>query len=153
MKMIPRYLIIILSIFVMNACKPQQKQQPFGRNLNLENRRWVLRELNSKAVTSKDNTKEMFILFNTQDNTYGGSGNCNSMNGMYTVQDEMISIHAMASTRMACPNMEIESEYFNMLTKATRYELKKNREGGVDKETLLLYQDKIIIAKFDAVYI
>ncbi len=145
-----RYLLFLFITLSIYSCKTRTSQ-PFGRNLELENKRWVLREMNGKAITPTAEGKVMFILFDTKDNTYGGSGNCNSMNGMYTVQDEMINIHEMVSTKMACPNMEIEAEYFLMLSKANRYELKKKREGGIEKESLILYNDINQVAKFDAV--
>lgn len=145
-----RYLYFLLIMLSVYSCKPRQSQ-PFGRNLALENKRWVLREMNGKAITPTSDGKELFILFDTKDNTFGGSGNCNSMNGMYTVQDEMINIHKMATTEMACPNMDTESEYFLMLSKANRYELKKKREGDIDKESLILFNDLNQLAKFDAV--
>lgn len=107
--------------------------------------------MNGKAITPTSDGKEMFLLFDTKDNTFGGSGNCNSMNGMYTVQDEMINIHKMATTEMACPNMDTESEYFLMLSKANHYELKKKHEGGIDKESLILFNDLNQVAKFDSV--
>ena len=147
-----RYLLFLLIMLSIYSCKPRQSQ-PFGRNLDLENKRWVLREMNGKAIAPTSDGKEMFILFDTKDNTYGGSGNCNSMNGMYTVQDEMINIHEMASTKMACPNLDLESEYFLILSKVNRYELKNKREGGIDKESLILYNDINQVAKFDAVYL
>ncbi len=141
--------IFLLAIIFIAACKSQQKQ-PFGRDTNLENKRWVLRELNNKTISHKEDEKESFILFDNKDNTFGGSGNCNSINGMYTVQEEMINIHSMASTEMACPSLNIETEFFQTLSKVNRYELKKKREGNTDKESLILFIDKVTVAKFDA---
>ena len=141
--------ILLFSIFSCSS----SKKQPFGRNTLLENKRWVLKELNGNPVSIPEGAKEMILRIEIGDNTFGGSGTCNTMHGMYTVKDEMINFHQMASTEMACNSLNKESEYFTMLQKANRYQYKVVRDKGVDKEFLFLYTDKQQIAKFEAVWL
>lgn len=56
----------------------------------------------------------------------GGSGGCNSFGGMYTVEDESISISALASTMMACEDealMDQEAWFFETLAMVERYNI------------------------------
>ncbi|CAN5389706.1 hypothetical protein BH11BAC2_BH11BAC2_03350 [soil metagenome] len=147
-----KLLIILIALVIISSCKPRQKE-PFGRNTQLENRRWTCRELNGKPVTINPGGKELVITFNMGDNTFSGDGGCNKMNGMYTAQEQMIKIQSMMSTKMACEGMVMENDFFQVLDKTNRYELKKKREGGVDKEYLFLFQDDTLLAKLDAVYL
>ncbi|PJF27005.1 MAG: hypothetical protein CUN53_05700, partial [Phototrophicales bacterium] len=60
-----------------------------------------------------------------EDNRVFGSGGCNRYSGSYTLDDDMISFGAVASTRMMCMDeavMAREMAFFTALSSATRLE-------------------------------
>jgi heat shock protein HslJ len=146
------FFAILLFALVISSCA-SKKKQPFGRNTKLENKRWVLRELNGKPTNTFVFKKEITLKIESGDNTFGGNGPCNTMNGMYVVQEEMIKFQSMASTEMACDALDIESEYFGMLQICDSYRYETIREKGAGKEYLLLFKDQKLVGKFEAVWL
>ncbi|MBP3840459.1 MAG: META domain-containing protein, partial [Chryseobacterium sp.] len=50
------------------------------------------------------------------------------------------AVKNVGATKMACPNMEVESNYFSMLNEATKYVVNGN--------TLELYKGNLLLLKF-----
>ncbi len=142
-------LVLITLIVAFAACKPKQKQ-PFGRNMTLENRQWVLRELNGKAYTGGLVLEQKpGIHFDAKDNTWGANVGCNQINGMYTTQDDMIKLQQMAMTKMACPEEFRETEFVQMLDKTNRFSLTSKKIRKKDFYTLLLFADQVPVARLE----
>ena len=142
-------LCLILFSIVLVHCKTKEKQ-PFGRNITLEGRKWMLMEINSVAVNVPVNAKTPYIEFNSGDNTFSAEGGCNMMNGMYTVQDKMIYIRNMASTKMACEQLETETKFFQALESSNRFELQTVKKKEKGQEFLILFQDETPVAKLES---
>ena len=145
------FTVLLFTLFI-SSCASKQKQ-PFGRNTKLENKRWVLRELNGKPTNAFTFKKEITLKIESVDNTFGGNGPCNTMSGVYSVIEEMIKFQSMVSTEMACDALAVESEYFAMLQLCDSYKCETIREKGVDKEYLLLFKDQKQLGKFEAVWL
>jgi heat shock protein HslJ len=80
------------------------------------------------AVVAQAGTEQVTATFNA-DGTVNGSGGCNNYNATYaTPEPGEITISAIASTKMACPDpaMQIEQQYFTALGKATTYQIDGN---------------------------
>jgi len=89
-----------------------QKQQNI-----LTGRYWRLVELRGKKIEkAEDQPKEVFLFFNTDGKSVHGNGGCNSIHGGVELTEmNRIKFSKMASTMMACPNMEDEREFLQML--------------------------------------
>ena len=73
------------------------------------------------------------------------------MNGMYTTGEEnMIRLHKMAVTEMACSDMTFEQKYLEMMDKVTHYKLTRKKQGKETLEYLYLYIDKTEVATYKA---
>lgn len=94
----------------------------------LINTRWELVEIMGKPVPKSDTTsKTMFITFNGENNRVNGFGGCNNFMGGFELKEgNRISLTQMASTMMACENMENEMEFMKMLQEADNYSLNDN---------------------------
>lgn len=90
---------------------------------------WVLEEMNGKAVSKADfNGKDvpnMEININT--NRFSGFSGCNRMNGSLFFEKDLLRFTNVASTRMACPNLDGESEFLKALQNANSYSVGNNR--------------------------
>lgn len=89
---------------------------------------WKLTELMGKKVEAGTGTKEMFAKFDDARKRINGNGGCNNFFGTYeTVNDYKIKFSKMGSTKMACPKMELERDFLNVLEKADSYIIKDNK--------------------------
>lgn len=90
---------------------------------------WVLEEMNGNKVAKEDfNGKDvpnMEININT--NRFSGFSGCNRMTGSLFYEKDVLRFSQVASTRMACPSMEKESEFLKALQGATTYKVENNR--------------------------
>jgi heat shock protein HslJ len=139
--------IVLLVVVAMASCKPKEKL-PFGRNPGIEDRHWVLKEMEGKPVTFTAAQKEVSIEFEN-DNNFTLEAGCNTVNGMYTSQDNMIFIHQMASTKMACPELDRETTILNLLQKTNHCKLKQSKVSGVVQEQLMLMGGDTLLMKFE----
>ena len=140
--------LIVVSMMV-TACKTKTPK-PFGKDPALEGKKWELIELNGKAFTPVAGGKAIDLVFEGQSNTFGGSAGCNQCNGMYTTQDEMIKLHKMAVTMMACPDMSVEQTYLEKMDQINKYKLVTKKVNGVKTEMLQLFIDDTLVAQFKA---
>jgi len=107
---------------------------------------WKLVELNGRAV-SVDTTfkKEPHVIFNDS-NRLTGNGGCNSISGEHKIEGfNSISISKMISTKMACPNMDLEQEFLDALQNADNF--------NVVGDMLVLNKARMApLARFKTVY-
>jgi heat shock protein HslJ len=81
---------------------------------------WKLTELMGKPVTSPSATgKEMYITLLKEGNAVQGNGGCNSFRGKYEILEEnRISFTGLASTKMACPDLDNETAFMKAVESA-----------------------------------
>ncbi|MGE0018547.1 MAG: copper resistance protein NlpE N-terminal domain-containing protein [Draconibacterium sp.] len=97
-----------------------QKQQNV-----LTGRYWRLVELRGKKIEKAGNSpKEAFLFINTDGKSIYGNAGCNSVHGGIEIGEmNRIKFLKMASTMMACPDMEAEREFLQVLETADNYNL------------------------------
>ncbi len=84
-------------------------------------RLWQLTEIDGVEVSSIDETEGVpTIEFLFGEKGVRGSGSCNRFSGEATIVDgSRVKIGNLASTKMACPQLDRESEYLGILSNAT----------------------------------
>lgn len=101
---------------------------------------WNITEAGGKAVTAKGGAQP-FIGFNLKDgNVYGNSG-CNRIMAGINKEKGTLEFGHMASTMMACINMDTEQQVLGALTKA------KTFKAQGDSVVLLYGEGKDAVAK------
>ena len=118
---------------------------PSATSGSLTDIRWKLTELAGKAVSDyPTQNKEPYLLFKA-DGTVEGTGGCNGMSGTYTLMDGgKIKFSQMVSTKMACPDMTLETAFHGALESADMY----SSDG---KMLTLVKTDMPVLAIFEAV--
>lgn len=109
---------------------------------------WKLTEIMGKPVSGQaDGKREAHVILKKEKNRVQGHGGCNAFSGTYELKDlGRISFSAMASTKMACPNLDQESAFMSVFQKADGYIIKG--------DTLQLIKARMApLAKFQAVYL
>lgn len=108
---------------------------------------WKLNELNGKAVMVPEGRKEAHLILKKENARLNGNNGCNIVNGSYELSNpNRIRFSQMISTKMACMDMDTESEFMNVLSMADSYHIKG--------DTLQLFRARMApLAKFQAVYL
>ena len=90
--------------------------------------------------------KEIHITLRKEGNRVEGFGGCNGFGGTYETKNNFnISFSSMIGTMMACPKLDTENEFFNVLKNVDNY--------YVTGDTLSLSKAKMAtMARFVAVY-
>ena len=116
-------------------------------NYEILEKYWRLVELNGKNV-AVDSTfiKEPHIIFKESNNRVIGNGGCNSISGEFKIESlNRITLSKMISTKMACPRMQLEQEFLEVLQKADNF--------NVAGDLLMLNKARMApLARFKAVY-
>jgi len=91
---------------------------------------WKLIEVQGVAVTTAENTEEIYMIMTPIDKESGilkGHAGCNGLGGDYRIDGQNVSFQPI-TTKMYCESrMDMENAFLKMLTTANRYELNGRR--------------------------
>ncbi|MEL4307785.1 copper resistance protein NlpE N-terminal domain-containing protein [Joostella sp. CR20] len=92
----------------------------------LTNKKWKLVTLMGKPVAEIGKVgTEPFIEFNTEEGRVFGNSGCNSFSGTYSLKEgNRFGTSQMISTRKACMDMTVETQFLGVLQKADTYIIK-----------------------------
>lgn len=111
-------LLILLCLIVAAGCNSSKNMA------KLNDVKWVLTALNGKEIKLTDSNSEMFIQFNEAEKRVNGRGGCNRFFGNYEMDGNNLKFSPMGATRMACPDMQLEQEFFQVLDGVDTYAIK-----------------------------
>ncbi|MDT8347345.1 MAG: copper resistance protein NlpE N-terminal domain-containing protein [Flavobacteriaceae bacterium] len=108
---------------------------------------WRLFELNGKPYTTDSGKVEIYLELADTINRVSGSAGCNRIMGSFVSENELeLKFEKVATTLMACPDMETESQFLKMLESVDNYSLKN--------DTLSLNKARIApLARFKAEFL
>lgn len=98
-------------------------------NQSVEDVKWVISTLEGKDMSTINNHgKAIYFTLNSKDNRVNGYSGCNTFMGTYKLEGTKISFSQMASTRMACPDSDInESEILSVFETADNFTIADGR--------------------------
>jgi len=112
-------------------------------NLPLEGTQWKLTEMDGKADPAFDAEEDTFnFTLDPSRMMVYGVGACNRLFGSYEREGkDELDIDRLASTMMACPNMDLESRFAKLLEEADKFR--------IDGDVLTLFDDgrKVLVFK------
>ena len=140
-------ILLIFSCSSTNTSAPLENKDVRAASFkSLENTSWKLTDISGEKIITKNiNGKETGIItLDIADDRISGSGGVNKYFGSYTVDDGIIKMSNVGSTKMMGPEdlMKVEEKYFSILQDITNVELK-------DENTLILKtnSDTLIFTK------
>ena len=90
----------------------------------LEGKKWILVELRGKPIPTGEGMRQGFIQFDMETSSVSGNSTCNGFGGSYDLKgNRQISFGNMAGTMMACPDMDTEKNFHEVLKIADNYSL------------------------------
>ena len=128
------YFHLIFAMILISGCSHtgQSGDTPFLDTT------WNLSELFSEK-TQYAGSQLPYLRFEPE--RVNGNDGCNNFFGSYTMDEDSLKFGLLASTRMACPDMEGFDVIFNkMLSMTTRFRITGNR--------LDLFEDEKLLASF-----
>ncbi len=85
---------------------------------------WALKAINGKMIDVENFQKHPVLEIHLNDMKIFGNDGCNNMFGaVENLDDQNINFGAMGGTKMACPNMELSTEYTSALGKTKTFKL------------------------------
>ncbi len=125
---------VLLSLF---SCSVNNKRT-YLSNISLESGQWVLINLNGQEVVKQNTERPIYLEFNVTDQKVAGFAGCNRLFGAYIIKGSAINFSRVGSTKMMCPDAELENTFVASLQQINRYQI----EG----EKLLLYNHTNLLA-------
>lgn len=91
-------------------------------------KKWHLIEINGQPIdTSNNQLKQGYITLQNGSSQVTGHGTCNRFNGSYTLDvNSQLSFSKMGATRMACPDMNTERAFMQLLELVDSYVIKND---------------------------
>lgn len=124
--------ILFLSA-VLFACKGTQKADSSKQATDMQAQqksayqlfgtKWKLISINGTTVQASETMEAPWILLDSTENRINGLGGCNHFFGELSHTESEIGFSNVGATKMACPNLEMESTFFQMLENTRRYAL------------------------------
>ncbi|NJB85581.1 heat shock protein HslJ [Lewinella marina] len=91
-------------------------------SLGLAGQRWELSELDGTPLPrAKQNP---YLTFFLTDQRVQGHAGCNSLSGNYRVESGELAFPPLVTTKMACPQLEVEKKFLEALHATTNHEVK-----------------------------
>lgn len=94
---------------------------------------WKLIELNGKNILpiNEDMDREAYFVLHNNENRISGNAGCNNMMGSYELSEESakqgeVSFSQLATTRMACVDVDYEQEYLKVFDSSKSYSIKND---------------------------
>ncbi|MGZ5193220.1 MAG: META domain-containing protein [Kaistella sp.] len=127
---------VFLAVFAaaaMVSCSTMSTSKVGSSQVNIANTKWTL----------ADPVKGKVPTLNIESSRITGNGGCNNYFGELSLDPTAGNFSAknVGATKMACENMEVESNFFSMLNEATKYVVNGN--------TLELYKGNLLLMKFN----
>jgi len=121
-------LTLVLSLAFL-GCSGESKVQNQNDDIPLRGTSWVLIELMGKEVgPAVMDGRDLTLIFDGGSNRMYGYAGCNTFNGSYKDRGfNRVEFSGIASTLRACPDMEQEQTYYDVLAKTDNYAVK----GGI----------------------
>lgn len=86
---------------------------------------WILESINGDTIS--ENNRNAHLQFNISEGLFYGNGGCNNINGSIEHTETTISFSKIATTLMACENLDEESKFLAKLEGST-YNIKLSKD-------------------------
>ena len=117
-----RFFTAALLLGAMTACCGTQNDKP------LEGTVWKLASMEgipAEAIAADDDA--FTLIFSEEDMSAAGRTNCNLYFGSYEAIDGTLAFGEMGMTRMACPDMELETTFMHLFEQVDGFTIEGDR--------------------------
>lgn len=105
-----RMLFFYLIMGLLLSCNSRKE------NASLFGNKWMLESIDGRTIKLQEATSEVYMVLEAEMNSVNGKAGCNRFFGTYTCGDSArLTFSGMGATKMACPDMDIELQFFKAL--------------------------------------
>lgn len=138
---------VLFAVLLLASCKtPSVTTGSTSSGLmdELSKNNWQLFSINGSPVDDKTAGNIPFIHFDVQNMMVSGNSGCNTFSGGFQMQGNELSFGNLASTRMACEDMTMETAFLEALGKVKQCKPDQQQLHLQDGqgETLLTFNPK-----------
>ena len=132
---------------VANSTVALSSDENIDQSADILEKYWKLVSINGEALLANSMGRQAHIIFKSDDNRVIGNGGCNTFNGQYELKrGNGVSLSKIATTMMACPDMDIEGKFLRTLETYDKY--------SIVADTLTLTSTSTgVSARFEVVYL
>ncbi len=112
-------------------------------NIPLFGTHWKLVELMGHRTMDSSLTNEIYIEFKNVNNRAEGNGGCNAFSSTFTLKNNQIKFGPLVSTKIYCPGINTENEFFKALSATDHFFIKSD-------SLILMHGELINVAVFKA---
>ncbi len=142
MKKVLTVCLAIAGIVYLAACSNTNKTGGTNNEADLY-KTWRLVEVNGETIDTTGLRTPLEFTFEKADSQFSGSAGCNRIFGKFSITaPDNISFPGLAATRMACPDMSVESKFLDASNKVNKWAI---RQG-----MLVLSQNENALLRFKA---
>lgn len=106
-----------------------------GSVSELENNYWKLTRLGDRPIPTPEGRREPHLILHSEEGRVAWTGGCNQFSGGYEIEGDSITFGLMASTMMACPDVEdIDRAFLAALERATSFRKTAHHLDLIDNE-------------------
>lgn len=119
-----------VSIAETHPICPNQQQTEVSNATTLWGKKWKLVEMNGGTHPAGNHpvkATKAYIEFDRNEQRFSGSGGCNRIAGGFKIEGSKLKFSQTISTRMACPNDNVEPTFLKLLETTTRYEVEAGK--------------------------
>jgi copper homeostasis protein (lipoprotein) len=98
-----------------------------GVTHELEGSRWVLVRIGAESFVPREGRPEPYIVLQPSTKQAVGHAGCNRLAGAYRIEGSSLSFGELATTRMACPDLDTEHAFLDALDNVARWKLEDNQ--------------------------
>lgn len=136
------YLLSLLSAFLLSGCVISKPSGFSAESSKISSTTWILQDEDGDALSYNNEAINMSFESGDGDLRVSGFAGCNRYFGNANMQPGIIQFQNIASTKMACPEMEMEDNFLSLLQRVDTYSVSNNE--------LNLYQGKMLLLTFRA---
>lgn len=111
-------MLLFITLGGIGSCNSEKEMA------KLKDVKWELITLDGEKVKLTDAGNVMFIQFDIAEGRVNGRAACNRYFGNFELDGTKLKFSPMGATRMACPDLQKETEFFQMLDKVDSYSIK-----------------------------
>jgi heat shock protein HslJ len=103
-------------LIMVSACSTIKRTDSQFVDNNINNIAWAVISFKGKGLHTDDFPNgDPTIVFDMQNGKINGNDGCNSFRGLANYRKDYIKPGPIASTKMACPNATIQSDFYEVL--------------------------------------
>ncbi|WP_164510831.1 META domain-containing protein [Nonlabens xiamenensis] len=130
----------LYGIALLGICFISTQCDSAGQVLNTGSRVQLDGMYRIQSIEGENALNAQTIRFSGLSRTVTGNGGCNTYNASFTVDNLVLNIGEIASTRKTCPDIDAENKLFEALRKVRYYSSRDNQLTlyAADNETILV---------------